>query len=139
MIPPDYQLRALDFGRQNLDATGISSKILDPRVAQGSQRNTESYTKYFLKIESIEFFAGMAMGPRADDAKFVLDLREYFFYCFLFYFIIILYLHPWVCVQVPHDSLQHSNLADEPWAYLSVQPFGEHCQRDCGFSKRQGG
>jgi hypothetical protein len=89
VIPPDYQLRALDFGRQNLDATGISSKILDPRVAQGSQRNTESYTKYFLKIESIEFFAGMAMGPRADDAKFVLDLREYFLHCC--FFIIIYY------------------------------------------------
>ena len=77
MIPADYQLRALDFARQNLDAVDISTKILDPRVAQGSQKNNEAFTKYFLKIESIEFFAGMAMGPRADDAKFVLDLREY--------------------------------------------------------------
>ena len=77
VIPADYQLRALDFARQNLDAVGISTKILDPRVGQGSQKNNEAFTKYFLKIESIEFFAGMAMGPRADDAKFVLDLREY--------------------------------------------------------------
>jgi hypothetical protein len=97
VIPPDYQLRALDFGRQNLDATGISSKILDPRVAQGSQRNTESYTKYFLKIESIEFFAGMAMGPRADDAKFVLDLREYFFTLLFFNYYLLLCLTR-VCV-----------------------------------------
>jgi hypothetical protein len=39
---------------------------------------TSNYTgRIFLKIESIEFFAGMAMGPRADEAKFVLDLREH--------------------------------------------------------------
>ena len=31
----------------------------------------------YLRIEVFEFYAGMAMGPRADEAKFVLDLREY--------------------------------------------------------------
>ena len=77
VIPADYQVRCLDFARQNLDANWITNHLLDPRMASQAKL-TDNYTgRIFLKIESIEFFAGMAMGPRADEAKFVLDLREH--------------------------------------------------------------
>ena len=77
VIPPDYQTRCLDFARQNLDAGWIANHLLDPRLASQATIPSQYHGKIFLKIESLEFFAGVAMGPRADEAKFILDLREH--------------------------------------------------------------
>jgi hypothetical protein len=79
VIPNDYQTRCFDFGRQNLDGANLGSssggRILDFRT--GSNATAANAGQVYLRIEGIEFFAGMAMGPRADDAKFCLDMREY--------------------------------------------------------------
>jgi hypothetical protein len=75
VIPTDYQTRCIDFGFQPPDGVYPASRILDPRRANAV--NVNDNNKIFFRIDNIEFFAGMATGPRADDAKFVLDLREY--------------------------------------------------------------
>lgn len=76
-IPNEYQLRCWDFGDTSPNPTFVSGRILDPRLSGNSSFTPSEYGKVFLRIENIEFFAAMASGPRADDAKFVLDLREY--------------------------------------------------------------
>lgn len=77
-IPNDYQVRCLDFGKTNPTPSWITNKILDARLSLTQSGFPDSeFNKVFLRIESIEFFAAMASGPRADDAKFVLDLREF--------------------------------------------------------------
>jgi len=79
VIPNDYQTRCFDFGRQNLDATALGSgsggRIMP--FGLGANPGNENKGQIYLRIEGFEFYAGMAMGPRADEAKFVLDLREY--------------------------------------------------------------
>jgi hypothetical protein len=79
VIPNDYQTRCFDFGRQNLDATALGSgsggRIMP--FGLGANPSAENKGQIYLRIEGFEFYAGMAMGPRADEAKFVLDLREY--------------------------------------------------------------
>ena len=79
VIPNDYQTRCFDFGRQNLDATALGSGSGGRLMPFGLGANpaTENKGQIYLRIEGFEFYAGMAMGPRADEAKFVLDLREY--------------------------------------------------------------
>jgi hypothetical protein len=76
-IPNEYQLRCLDFGEQRPDAAGVATKIIDARSLNNDAFGANDRQKACLRIESIEFFAAMATGPRADDAKYVLDLREY--------------------------------------------------------------
>ena len=76
VIPTDYQTRCIDFGFQPPDGVYPASRILDPRRAN-ALAGANDINKIFFRIDNIEFFAGMATGPRADDAKFVLDLREY--------------------------------------------------------------
>lgn len=75
-IPNDYQQRCLDFGDVSTVPSWLQNRILDARVSSSAPGATNA-NKIFLRIESIEYFAAMASGPRADDAKFVLDLREY--------------------------------------------------------------
>jgi hypothetical protein len=75
-IPNDYQQRCLDFGDVSTVPSWLQNRILDARVSSSAPGTTNA-NKVFLRIESIEYFAAMASGPRADDAKFVLDLREY--------------------------------------------------------------
>ena len=79
VIPNDYQTRCFDFGRQHLDATSLGSgaggRIMPFGV--GANPGPANKGQVYLRIEGFEFYAGMAMGPRADEAKFVLDLREY--------------------------------------------------------------
>jgi hypothetical protein len=75
-IPNDYQQRCLDFGDVSTVPSWLQNRILDARVSSSAPGATNA-NKVFLRIESIEYFAAMASGPRADDAKFVLDLREY--------------------------------------------------------------
>jgi hypothetical protein len=76
VIPNEYQIRCLDFGFQPPDGVYPASRIFDPRLSNGVP-GISNAGKIFFRIDNIEFFAGMATGPRADDAKFVLDLREY--------------------------------------------------------------
>ena len=68
-----------EVGRQNLDATALGSgsggRIMP--FGLGANPSSENKGQIYLRIEGFEFYAGMAMGPRADEAKFVLDLREY--------------------------------------------------------------
>ena len=79
VIPTDYQTRCFDFGRQNLDATALGSaaggRIMP--FSLGANPSEANVGQVYLRIEGFEFYAGMAMGPRADEAKFVLDMREY--------------------------------------------------------------
>ena len=71
VIPNDYMKRALEFGFLGYgDGNTVDDLLWQP----GAQ--TPTTTKFRLEIESMEFFAAMVMGPRADDAKFVLDLTE---------------------------------------------------------------
>ena len=79
VIPNDYQTRCFDFGRQNLDATALGSgsggRIMP--FGLGATPGAENKGQVYLRIEGFELYCGMAMGPRADEAKFVLDMREY--------------------------------------------------------------
>ena len=79
VIPNDYQTRCFDFGRQNLDATALGSgsggRIMP--FGLGATPSAENKNQVYLRIEGFELYCGMAMGPRADEAKFVLDMREY--------------------------------------------------------------
>jgi hypothetical protein len=79
VIPNDYQTRCFDFGRQHLDATLLGSGNGGRIMPFGIGANPGELNKgqVYLRIEGFEFYAGMAQGPRADEAKFVLDLREY--------------------------------------------------------------
>lgn len=76
-IPPDYQTRCFDFGDTSPSPSWVVDRILDPRVSNNANFSSTEVGRVFLRIESIEYFAAMASGPRADDAKYVLDLREY--------------------------------------------------------------
>jgi hypothetical protein len=76
-IPPDYQTRCFDFGKTQPTPSWIADRILDARLSAQPSFTGTDIGKVFLRIESIEYFAAMASGPRADDAKYVLDLREY--------------------------------------------------------------
>ena len=76
-IPNDYQTRCFDFGKTQPIPSWVGERILDPRLTAQSQFATGEIGKVHLRIESIEYFAAMASGPRADDVKYVLDLREY--------------------------------------------------------------
>lgn len=76
-IPPDYQTRCFDFGKTQPTPSWIADRILDARLSLQPSFAAENRGKVFLRIESIEYFAAMASGPRADDVKYVLDLREY--------------------------------------------------------------
>lgn len=76
-IPADYQTRCFDFGKTQPVPSWVDGRILDARLTAQSQFAASEYGKVHLRIESIEYFAAMASGPRADDVKYVLDLREY--------------------------------------------------------------
>ena len=76
-IPNEYQLRCWDFGDTSPNPSFVSGRTLDARLSANASFADTDKGKVFLRIESLEFFAAMASGPRADDAKFVLDLREY--------------------------------------------------------------
>lgn len=76
-IPPDYQIRCFDFGKTQPTPSWIADRILDARLSPQPSFDPQDRGKVFLRIESMEYFAAMASGPRADDAKYVLDLREY--------------------------------------------------------------
>lgn len=76
-IPNDYQTRCFDFGKTQPTPSWVGDRILDPRLTAQSQFAVGDREKVHLRIESIEYFAAMASGPRADDVKYVLDLREY--------------------------------------------------------------
>ena len=76
VIPNDYQTRCLDFGFQPPDGVYPAAMILDPRLSNSIPGDVNK-NKIFFRIDGIEFFAGMATGPRVDDSKFVLDMREY--------------------------------------------------------------
>lgn len=76
-IPPDYQTRCFDFGDTIPSPSWVVDRILDPRVSNSSTLGITDRNRVFLRIEDIEYFAAMASGPRADDVKYVLDLREY--------------------------------------------------------------
>lgn len=76
-IPNNYQERCWDFGHTQPTPSWIQNRLLDPRLSNTANYALADRGKVFLRIESLEFFAAMASGPRADDAKFVLDLREY--------------------------------------------------------------
>ena len=72
VIPNDFQQRALEFGYLGYrDVNRVASLIAAPGAAP------DATVRYRLEIESMEFFAACVSGPRADDSKFVLDLREY--------------------------------------------------------------
>jgi len=76
-IPPDYQIRCFDFGKTQPTPSWVADRILDARLSPQPAFDPQDRGKVFLRIESMEYFAAMASGPRADDAKYVLDLREY--------------------------------------------------------------
>ena len=76
-IPNDYQLRCFDFGNVGTSPSYLTDRVLDPRVSNNTLFSGNELGRVFLRIENIEFFAAMASGPRADDAKYILDLREY--------------------------------------------------------------
>jgi len=76
-IPADYQTRCFDFGKTQPVPSWVDDRILDTRLTAQSQFAVGDRGKVHLRIESIEYFAAMASGPRADDVKYVLDLREY--------------------------------------------------------------
>ena len=76
-IPNDYQTRCFDFGKTQPTPSWVADRLLDARLTAQSQFVASEFGKVHLRIESIEYFAAMASGPRADDVKYVLDLREY--------------------------------------------------------------
>ncbi len=76
-IPNDYQTRCFDFGKTQPVPSWLDDRILDTRLTASSVFAPSERGKVHLRIESIEYFAAMASGPRADDVKYVLDLREY--------------------------------------------------------------
>lgn len=74
VIPNDYMKRALEFGALGYGDVNSVGELLHPPGATVTP--DDGKTRFRLEIESIEFFAAMVSGPRADDAKFVLDLSE---------------------------------------------------------------
>lgn len=74
VIPNDYMKRALEFGTLGYGDVNSVGELIHPAGATVTPNNGK--TRFRLEIESIEFFAAMVSGPRADDAKFVLDLSE---------------------------------------------------------------
>lgn len=74
VIPNDYMKRALEFGALGYGDVNSVGELIHP--AGATVTPDDGKTRFRLEIESIEFFAAMVSGPRADDAKFVLDLSE---------------------------------------------------------------